>query len=106
MKIAFSIKQRLFIIKVYYATKSYAKVKEKFRNEYPESGDILNSTIKHLIDKFKKMGWVQMQKRLIDKFKKMGWVQMLGVKKGKSSDKIMQLIEASPTISAFIQYHR
>ncbi len=26
----------LFVIKVYYVTKSYAKVKEEFKNEYPE----------------------------------------------------------------------
>ncbi len=49
-----SIKQCLFIIKAYYATKLYAKVKEEFKSEYPESGNIPNSAIKHLIDKFGK----------------------------------------------------
>ncbi len=41
----------------YYATKSYTKVKE-FINEYPESNNIPNSTIKPLINKFEKMGSV------------------------------------------------
>ncbi len=48
----------IFQIANYYATKLYAKVKEKFKNEYPESTNIPNSTMKHLIDKFEKMGSV------------------------------------------------
>ncbi len=54
VKMTFSVKQRLFTIEVYHATKLYAKVKEEFKNEYPESGNIPKSPIKCLIDKFKK----------------------------------------------------
>ncbi len=45
-KVKLTFSHRLLIIKVYYAVKSYAKVKEEFKNEYPESGNIPNSTIK------------------------------------------------------------
>ncbi len=37
---------------------NYAKIKEKFEKEYPESGSIPKSTINRLIDKFEKTGSV------------------------------------------------
>ncbi len=55
----FSIKRLLFIIKVYYATKLYTKVKEELRNEYPKSSNIPStSIIKCSTDKFEKMSFV------------------------------------------------
>ncbi len=47
----FSIKQVIHYLN--YATKPYAKVKEEFKNEYPESSSIPNNPMK-LIDKFDK----------------------------------------------------
>ncbi len=52
----FFYKTALFIIKVYCDT--YTKMKEESKNEYPESSNIPNSTMKCLIDKFEKTGWL------------------------------------------------
>ncbi len=90
LKITFSVKPRLFLIKVYYATKLYTKVKEESINEYSKSSDIPNREIKCLIDKFEKMGSVN---NTFGKGKK-------NVVMPEKWDEIMQLIEAMPTISS------
>ncbi len=86
----FSVKQGLFFTKVYYATKLYAKVKEKCKNEYPKSGNIPNSTIKCLNNKFEKIDSVR---NTLGKRKK----KMMTPKK---QGEIIELIEATPTISS------
>ncbi len=89
VRIAFSVKLHVFIIKVYYATKTYAKVIEEFKNDYPESGNIPNTAIKRLIDKFEKTSSEQEAPELRKE-----------VVTSEQWCKIIQLIEATPTISS------
>jgi hypothetical protein len=47
---SFSQEQRVFIVKHYFASRSYARVADEFHREYPDSAVPNNSTITRIIN--------------------------------------------------------
>ncbi len=52
-------KERIFVLKTYYATRSYHRVKEAIHTEFPNSETTSNSSILQLVRKFEELGSVQ-----------------------------------------------
>ena len=52
------IQEWIFIIKRYFVTSSYARVRENFQERFPDSKPPIDSTIKRLVDKFHDTGSV------------------------------------------------
>lgn len=61
---AFSIEQRILVIEVYFVSKSYKIVWERFREEYPGFQTLKKSSIKRLADDFWKEGCDQIAMEL------------------------------------------
>ncbi len=49
-------KKHIFIVKVYYETKSYVTVQTRFHDEYPYCEMFPKISIKRLVDKFERTG--------------------------------------------------
>ncbi len=52
VKMKFSIEQNMFIVRIYYATKSYKKVQEEFSGKYSDWSTLPDSSVKCVVDKF------------------------------------------------------
>lgn len=59
----FSQEQRVFIVEHYFASRSYARVVDEFRRNYPDSAVPNNSSITRLIERFRECGSVADRKR-------------------------------------------
>jgi hypothetical protein len=60
---SFSQEQRVFIVEHYFASRSYARVPDEFRWEYPDSAVPNNLTITRIINRFRECGLVSDRKR-------------------------------------------
>jgi transposase len=60
---SFSQEQRVFSVEHYFASRSYARVADEFRREYPDSAVPNNSTITRIINRLRECGSVSDRKR-------------------------------------------
>ncbi len=86
----FSKKEGIFIVKVYYDTKSYVTVQTRFHDDYPDQETFPKSSIKPLVAKFERTG-------LVYDAKGRGWKNVV------TSEKCVELkerVEAKPIMSS------